>query len=58
MKKFTSLQIILASRPQGRPQPEDFHLEEVAMPVAPPGGVLLRTLYLKREKSWGRCMRH
>jgi NADPH-dependent curcumin reductase len=49
MKKSTSLQIVLASRPQGRPQPEDFHLEEVAMPVAPPGGVLLRTLYLSLD---------
>lgn len=49
MKKSTSLQIVLASRPQGRPQPEDFRLEEVAMIVAPPGGVLLRTLYLSLD---------
>jgi NADPH-dependent curcumin reductase CurA len=49
MKKSTSLQIVLASRPQGRPQPEDFRLEEVAMLVAPPGGVLLRTLYLSLD---------
>jgi len=49
MKKSTSLQIVLASRPQGRPRPEDFRLEEVAMPVAQPGGVLLRTLYLSLD---------
>ena len=49
MKKSLSLQILLASRPQGRPRPEDFRLEEVAIPLAPPGGVLLRTLYLSLD---------
>lgn len=49
MKKSTSLQIVLASRPQGRPRPEDFRLEEIAIPAAPPGGVLLRTLYLSLD---------
>src|SRR6202453_4963968 len=49
MKNPTSLQIVLASRPQGRPRPEDFRLEEVAIPEAPPGGVLLRTLFLSLD---------
>lgn len=42
-------QIVLASRPKGRPQLENFRLEEVAMPVLPAGGVLLRTLYLSLD---------
>src|SRR5271169_2866902 len=51
MKKSTSLQIVLASRPQSRPRPEDFRVEEVTIPAAPPGGVLLRTLYLSLDPS-------
>jgi NADPH-dependent curcumin reductase len=42
-------QIVLASRPKGPPQPENFRLEQVAMPAAPVGGVLLRTLYLSLD---------
>lgn len=42
-------QIVLASRPKGLPQPENFRLEHVAMPAAPAGGVLLRTLYLSLD---------
>jgi NADPH-dependent curcumin reductase len=42
-------QIVLASRPKGPPQPENFRLEQVAMPAAPAGGVLLRTLYLSLD---------
>ncbi len=45
----TARQIVLASRPQGRPKPENFRLETVAMPVAPPGGLLLRVLYLSLD---------
>ena len=42
-------QIVLASRPQGEPRETDFRLEEVAMPETPPGGVLLRVLYLSLD---------
>jgi len=49
MNHSNSNQIVLASRPQGRTQPENFRLEEVAIPSAPPGGVLLRTLYLSLD---------
>jgi NADPH-dependent curcumin reductase len=39
-------QIVLASRPKGKPTAENFRAEEVAMPALPPGGLLLRALYL------------
>ena len=42
-------QIILASRPEGRPVPRNFHLEKVPMPAIPPKGVLLRVLYLSLD---------
>jgi NADPH-dependent curcumin reductase len=49
MGESTIRQIVLASRPQGSPQPANFRLEEAAMPEAPPGGVLVRTLYLSLD---------
>lgn len=39
-------QIVLASRPYGRPQTRNFRLVYDVMPDLPPGGVLLRVLYL------------
>jgi NADPH-dependent curcumin reductase len=42
-------QIVLASRPKGLPTPENFRLEEVAMPELPKGGLLLRALYLSLD---------
>ncbi|MCW6509214.1 NADP-dependent oxidoreductase [Lichenifustis flavocetrariae] len=42
-------QIVLASRPEGAVRPENFRLEEVATPVCPPGGLLLRTLFLSLD---------
>ncbi len=41
--------IVLAARPAGRPVPEDFRLETVAVPSVGPGQVLLRTLYLSLD---------
>jgi NADPH-dependent curcumin reductase CurA len=41
--------IVLARRPQGAPQLQDFRLERVALPVAGPGQVLLRTRYLSLD---------
>jgi NADPH-dependent curcumin reductase len=42
-------QIVLASRPKGPPTAENFRLEEVPMPAMPPGGLLLRVLYLSLD---------
>jgi NADPH-dependent curcumin reductase len=42
-------QIALASRPDGVPTPENFRLEDVAMPQLPAGGLLLRVLYLSLD---------
>src|SRR5271155_3196383 len=49
MAQPTFSQIVLASRPQGRPQLENFRIEEAAMPAIPPGGLLLRVLYLSLD---------
>ena len=38
--------IVLARRPVGAPQPEDFRLEEIGLPRPGPGEVLVRTLWL------------
>ena len=42
-------QIVLASRPKGRPTLENFRLEDAAIPELPPGGVLLRVLGRDRQ---------
>jgi hypothetical protein len=42
-------QIVLASRPQGRPTAANFRLEDIAMPQLPRGGLLLRVLYLSLD---------
>ena len=42
-------QIVLASRPKGLPTRDNFRLEEVPMPELPPGGLLLRVLYLSLD---------
>ncbi len=42
-------QIVLASRPNGPPTAENFRLEEMPMPKLPPGGLLLRVLYLSLD---------
>jgi NADPH-dependent curcumin reductase CurA len=41
--------IVLASRPTGEPTSENFRLEELPVPEAPAGGLLLRTLYLSLD---------
>lgn len=41
--------IVLAARPHGLPTPQDFRLEEVAVPTPDDGQVLLRTLYLSLD---------
>ena len=42
-------QIVLASRPKGKPTLDNFRLEEVPTPACPPGGLLLRTLILSLD---------
>ena len=42
-------QIVLASRPKGRPTPDNFRLEDAPMPACPMGGLLLRTLVLSLD---------
>jgi NADPH-dependent curcumin reductase CurA len=49
-------QIVLASRPGGPPTADNFRLEEVAMPALPPGGLLLRVLYLSLDPYMRRRM--
>ena len=41
--------IVLAARPQGRPQPGDFRLDTQPVPVPTDGQVLLRTLWLSLD---------
>jgi NADPH-dependent curcumin reductase len=41
--------VVLAARPRGLPTPQDFRLEEAAVPTANEGQVLLRTLYLSLD---------
>jgi NADPH-dependent curcumin reductase len=40
---------VLAAHPQGQPTPQDFRLEETAVPTPGKGQVLLRTLYLSLD---------
>ena len=42
-------EIVLASRPKGLPTHENFRLQEVPMSELPPGGLLLRVLYLSLD---------
>jgi NADPH-dependent curcumin reductase CurA len=37
--------IVLARRPKGEPVPNDFRLEEDAIPACPEGGILVRVLW-------------
>jgi NADPH-dependent curcumin reductase len=49
MAEVKARQIVLASRPQGRPKPSDFRLEETAIPTLGAGQVLLRVQYLSLD---------
>ena len=46
--------IVLASRPTGRPVPQNFALESAEVPQPGPGEVLTRTIWL--SPSWVRYM--
>jgi NADPH-dependent curcumin reductase len=45
----TATRIVLADRANGEPKLTDFRLETVPMPQCPPGGLLLRGLYLSLD---------
>ena len=49
MTEKIARQIVLAARPQGRPKPSDFRLEETAIPTPSAGQVLLRVQYLSLD---------
>src|SRR5262245_7427814 len=49
MAELKSRQIVLAARPQGRPKPSDFRLEETAIPAPSDGQILLRVQYLSLD---------
>jgi len=49
MTEPAARQIVLASRPKGPPTLQNFRMEEVPMPALPPGGLLLRVLYLSLD---------
>jgi len=49
MTEKIARQIVLAARPQGRPKPSDFRLEETVIPTPSAGQVLLRVQYLSLD---------
>jgi NADPH-dependent curcumin reductase len=49
MTEKIARQIVLASRPQGRPKPSDFRLEGAAIPTPSAGQILLRVQYLSLD---------
>jgi NADPH-dependent curcumin reductase CurA len=49
MSDTKARQIVLASRPQGKPRLTDFRLEETATPAPGPGQILLRAHYLSLD---------
>jgi NADPH-dependent curcumin reductase CurA len=49
MSAAKARQIVLAARPQGKPRPTDFRLEETAIPTPGAGQVLLRVQYLSLD---------
>lgn len=49
MPELKKQQIVLASRPEGRPTPANFRLEQVPLPSPAEGEVLLKVLYLSLD---------
>ena len=45
----TARRIVLARRPQGMPAPDDFRLEDTAVPEPADGEVLVRTIWLSLD---------
>jgi len=51
-----NLRVVLAARPRGLPTPQDFRLDEAAVPTPNEGQVLLRTLYLSLDPYMRQLM--
>jgi NADPH-dependent curcumin reductase len=49
MTEVKARQIVLAARPQGRPKPSDFRLEETEIPTPSAGQILLKVQYLSLD---------
>jgi NADPH-dependent curcumin reductase CurA len=49
MSEASNLRTVLASRPAGRPSPNNFRLEQAPVPVPDDGQVLLKILYLSLD---------
>jgi NADPH-dependent curcumin reductase CurA len=49
MPEASNLRTVLASRPTGRPSPDNFRLEQAPVPVPDDGQVLLKILYLSLD---------
>jgi NADPH-dependent curcumin reductase len=49
MSEVKARQIVLAARPQGRPKPSDFRLEETLIPTPNDGQILLKVQYLSLD---------
>lgn len=49
MTQTLNRQIVLANRPKGSPVPENFRLEQAAIPTPSEGEVLLRSVYLSLD---------
>ncbi|MBW8636113.1 NADP-dependent oxidoreductase [Hoeflea sp. WL0058] len=49
MSNDTMKRIVLASRPDGPPTPDNFRLEELPMPAPGPGEILVRTIWLSLD---------
>ncbi len=49
MAEKIARQIVLSARPQGRPKPSDFRLEETAIPTPSDGQILLKVQYLSLD---------
>src|SRR6476619_4467077 len=49
MSDLVNRRIVLARRPHGAPQPDDFRLETAAAPAPGEGQVLLRTIWLSLD---------
>jgi NADPH-dependent curcumin reductase CurA len=47
----TTRVVTLAARPQGRPTPDDFRMEEVAVPDLADGQILVRNVYMSVDPS-------
>ncbi|WP_319796416.1 NADP-dependent oxidoreductase [Acidisoma cellulosilyticum] len=49
MSKIRNQRVVLAARPEGRPVPSDFRLEEVSVPALGAGEMLLETIFLSLD---------